>query len=53
MDAETPGRIQMRGHHLFCITVMKNWTLWGPKFWENVKIYKKKDNGTCYQVNGQ
>jgi hypothetical protein len=33
-------KIRMRGHHLFCISVMQNWTLWGPRFWENVKKYK-------------
>lgn len=41
MTAEKPSKISMRGHHLFCITVMKSWTLWGPSFWENVKKYKQ------------
>jgi hypothetical protein len=41
MTTEEPRKIRMRGHHLFCITVMQNWTLWGPMFWENVEIYKQ------------
>ncbi len=41
MTTENPSTISMRGHHLFCITVMKNWTLWGPKFWENILKYKQ------------
>jgi len=34
-------RIRLRGHHLFCIPVMQKWTLWGPRFWENVEKYKR------------
>ena len=41
MNTEKLTKITMRGHHLFCITVMKNWTLWGPKFWKNIKKYKQ------------
>ena len=41
MNTEEPTKISMRGHHLFCISVMKNWTLWGPNFWENIKKYKQ------------
>ena len=41
MNSEKPSKIRMRGHHLFCITAMQNWTLWGPKFGENIKIYKQ------------
>lgn len=41
MDKEQGNKIRMRGHHLFCIIMMQNWTLWGPRFWENVKKYKK------------
>jgi hypothetical protein len=41
MKTKESKKFHMRGHHLFCITVMQNWTLWGPKFWENIKIYKK------------
>lgn len=40
MSTEESNKIRMRGHHLFCITVMKNWTLWGAKFWESTKKYK-------------
>lgn len=40
MNAEKEKRIRMRGHHLFYISMMQNWTLWGPRFWENAKKYK-------------
>lgn len=42
MEKEQVDRIRMRGHHLFCIIMMQNWTLWGPKFWENILEYKKR-----------
>lgn len=42
MEKEQSNRIRMRGHHLFCIIMMQNWTLWGPRFWENVEEYKKR-----------
>lgn len=41
MSNEQVNKIRMRGHHLFCINMMQNWTLWGPQFWQNVKKYKR------------
>lgn len=42
MPAKKEEKIRMRGHHLFCITMMQNWTLWGPRFWESTVQYKEK-----------
>lgn len=41
MSTEQVNKIRMRGHHLFCIIMMQDWTLWGPRFWENTIRYKR------------